>query len=1149
MGPDNRVMGELPAGTITMLFSDIEGSTALLSRLGDRYGEALSAQRALLRAAFASRGGQEMGTEGDSFFVVFASAADAVGSCVAAQRTLAGHELPDGVAVRVRMGLHSGEPVRYEDGYVGMDVHRAARIAATAHGGQVVLSEATRLLAGSRLPGGVSVKDLGFYRLKDLAAPERIYQLVMPGLPDRFPPLKVALAEAPGAAPGAGSVPIVGRVAERKALLAAYARVASGRSLVLLLTGAAGIGKTRLVEELGAQAASAAGGAQVLVGESAPLAGAALAYGPFVGALHDQAGWLLADDGAGDMLAARHRLFVRVLELLAALAAKVPVVLVLEDLHWADESSRELLAFLAVRLGDRPVLIVGTLREEELAGGVGQWLAELERRPGVTRLRLGRLPDSEIAELVTELLPAAAASQERVAAVVGAAEGNPLYARELAYAGPETVPSSISDAVLAKADGLTAQARSVVDQVCVADGGMSHDLLAATVPFPEKRLLASTRRAVASGLLVPAGDGYAFDHTLIRQVLYARLLPGERRQLHRRLSEALASRADSDPGLLAQHWHLAGCPDRAAPAAIVAARQAVAARAYPEAVRYYALATGLARWLPEPLPGVLEEAAQAASWAGRPESAAAYAAGALADPGVATPTDRARLLERLGRYRWEAGNLKAAVEATAEAVALLDADRPSVLQARVFAALATWRMVLGELDQALPLATRAVAAAEQLGADAVHAHGLATLGIIQAQRGDLDAGLAALRTSLTLARRVGSVEDVVRAAANLMYLLCTAGRFSEALDTARDGRRAVRSLDALPGLTAVLDNNTVAVLIATGQWAEADELLAELIRESAPNVTRYLQLPQLELAVGRGEGQRAAELAAALEKSPEEPRFTARLRAYLAERALYAGDLAQAAGEVTDGLAALGGAALPEEEIRLLAVGARVAADLAALPAPAMPLGIPAQWTQAAASFAERAAAIAGQHGGGQPETAALGALAAAEHDRQHVLDNRRTWRRVADAWRAAGQPYPEAYARLREAEAAVRAGRREQAARAVAACESLARPLPSPPLLALARELRQRARLTTPPELPAKLLAAQARFDLTSRETDVLALLAEGRSNREIASDLFISERTVAVHVSHILDKLGVRSRTEAATAGARLGLTPPHSKEEHDG
>src|SRR5262249_12841136 len=201
---DNRGMGELPTGTITMLFSDIEGSTALLRGLGDRYGEALSAQRALLRAAFSSFGGQEMGTEGDSFFVVFGSARDAVRCCVAAQRALDAHDWPGGAAVRVRMGLHSGEPIRHEEGYIGLDVHRAARIAATGHGGQVVLSEATRLLVGSRLPGETSLRDLGFHRLKDIESPERIYQLLAAGLPDQFPPLKSAGPPVPTVGVSAG---------------------------------------------------------------------------------------------------------------------------------------------------------------------------------------------------------------------------------------------------------------------------------------------------------------------------------------------------------------------------------------------------------------------------------------------------------------------------------------------------------------------------------------------------------------------------------------------------------------------------------------------------------------------------------------------------------------------------------------------------------------------------------------------------------------------------------------------------------------------------------------------------------------------------------------------------------------------------------
>ena len=232
-------MGELPAGTVTMLFSDIEGSTALLSRLGDRYGEALSDHRALLRAAFDTWHGHEISTEGDSFFVVFATAGDAVACALAAQRALAGHDWPDGDAVRVRVGLHSGEPARHEDNYIGMDVHRAARIAATAHGGQVVLSEATLERAGP-LPDQVSVRDLGFHRLKDISAPERIYQVAAPGLRADFPPLKSLGTQASLPVP---ATPLVGRDDDLGRLRAAISR--PGVRLVTL-TGPGGVGKTRL---------------------------------------------------------------------------------------------------------------------------------------------------------------------------------------------------------------------------------------------------------------------------------------------------------------------------------------------------------------------------------------------------------------------------------------------------------------------------------------------------------------------------------------------------------------------------------------------------------------------------------------------------------------------------------------------------------------------------------------------------------------------------------------------------------------------------------------------------------------------------------------------------------------------------------------
>jgi len=703
-------MTELPRGAVTFLFSDIEGSTRLVKALRERYAQVLAEHRSLVREAITRQAGHEIDTQGDAFFVAFASAKQAVLCALEIQQALAGHEWPSGTSVRVRMGIHTGQATPVEGAYTGLAVHRAARICAAARGGQVLVSQAAQtLIEDEEEDLGFALLEIGERRLKDLDRPVRLFELAFElaaagAVPE--PP-----ARDTGYAPD--PAPIVGRAAELQVTSAACARVMAGQSQVLLITGEAGLGKTRLVEELAGQVRSAADGARVRVGESAPMAGAALAYGPFVAALGHEAGWLLADDGEGNMLAARHRLFARVLDLLAGLAARSPLVVVLEDLHWADESSRELLTFLAVRLRTERVMIVGTLREE-LTDSVRRWLTELEHRPGVTRLRLGRMPDTEIAGLVAGVMPAGAS--------------------------------------------------------------------------------------------------------------------------------------------------------------------------------------------PEP---------------------------------------------------------------------------PSQLQARVLAALATWRVLLGEADAALPLVTKAMEVAQEIGADAVYAHGLGTLGIIEAQYGDLEDGLADLQAAFTLACRVGSVEDAIRAAANRVYLLYRVGRFAEAVETGRAGRSAVAAMGAPPAITTGIGNNAAAALLASGRWAEADQLLAELVAESTTNFARYLQLLQLELAVGRGEGERAADLVATLRESPDDPRLAGSLHACLAEQALNADDLATAAVEVVDGLAALSGAELAEEELRLLAVGSRLAADLSLRPRALQPREILDGWEGQAATFAEKARVIVAEHGDGQPDLAAFGAQVA----------------------------------------------------------------------------------------------------------------------------------------------------------------------------
>jgi class 3 adenylate cyclase len=186
-------LSTLPGGTVTFLFSDIEGSTRLLEQLGDRYKEVDREHRRILRERLGEAGGREMDNQGDAFFFSFPRAKDAVAGAVAAQRELAAHQWPDDVGVGVRMGLHTGEPTVGEEGYLGMDVVRAARICSAGHGGQVLLSETTRALVGNNVPDGVSIRDLGEAQLKDVQH-ERIYELALDEGPNSFPPLKTAPA-------------------------------------------------------------------------------------------------------------------------------------------------------------------------------------------------------------------------------------------------------------------------------------------------------------------------------------------------------------------------------------------------------------------------------------------------------------------------------------------------------------------------------------------------------------------------------------------------------------------------------------------------------------------------------------------------------------------------------------------------------------------------------------------------------------------------------------------------------------------------------------------------------------------------------------------------------------------------------------------
>jgi len=291
-----QVDDRLPEGTVTFLFTDIEGSTELLKQLGDEYATLLSEQREILRETFALWNGQEVDTQGDSFFVSFPRATQAVSAAVEILRNLHDHNWPDGVNVRLRMGLHTGEPLSWDEGYVGIDVHRAARIAHVGHGGQVLLSETTTPLVRDDLPSGVSLLNLGRHRLKDMRRPERLHQLVIDGLPSGFSPL-TSIESLPPEVPvemGPVKLPLflqseeevpdplfVGRERALDRLNGYLQAAIEGRGGIVFVTGGPGRGKTALLEAFSRQASEERAELLTAWGECSAYTGMGDPYLPF----------------------------------------------------------------------------------------------------------------------------------------------------------------------------------------------------------------------------------------------------------------------------------------------------------------------------------------------------------------------------------------------------------------------------------------------------------------------------------------------------------------------------------------------------------------------------------------------------------------------------------------------------------------------------------------------------------------------------------------------------------------------------------------------------------------------------------------------------------------------------------------------------
>jgi eukaryotic-like serine/threonine-protein kinase len=627
---------ELPTGTVTFLFTDIEGSTRLLKRLGARYANVLEEHHRLLRTALAEFDGREVDTQGDALFVAFPRAKDAVAGAVAAQNSLAAHPWPDGADVQVRMGIHTGEPIVGSDRYVGVGVHKAARICSAGHGGQILLSSVTRALVEDDLPGRTSLRDLGEHLLKDLERPERVFQLVVEGLPHQFPALKTV-------EPSAASA-FIGRTREVGELVTYLEDALSGRGRLVLLAGEPGIGKSRLADQLATRARDR--GARVLVGRCWE-AGGAPAFWPWVQALRSyvretgpdalraQLGPGAADVGQilpelREILAdvpalpplesegARFRLFDSTASFLKSAATSRPLVITLDDLHAADTPSLLLLQFVAGELADSCILIIGCYRDVDptLTDALSSTLAQVSREQVTRILPLSGLAEPEVASFIA-LSTGVEPAETLVASIRRGTEGNPLFVGELlqllAAEGRLTevgggtqrlaIPQGVRSVIGRRLGRLSQECKHVLTLASVLGREFSLDALEVLSDGSREALLEVLDEAAAERVVgeVPGAVGrLRFAHALIRDTLYDELPATRRVRLHARVGKALEALYSENPephlAELAHHFFeaaSAGSVSEAVEYGRRAGDRAVGLLAFEEAVSLYRMALQL----------------------------------------------------------------------------------------------------------------------------------------------------------------------------------------------------------------------------------------------------------------------------------------------------------------------------------------------------------------------------------------------------------------------------------------------------------------------------------------------------------------------------------------------------------------------------
>jgi DNA-binding CsgD family transcriptional regulator len=957
-----------------------------------------------------------------------------------------------------------------------------------------------------------------------------------------------------------GTTPLIGRARDLDVLLTSRPTVERPGLSVVLVGGEAGVGKSRLVSEYVARVLEADPRTLAVQGSCLELADSVLPLAPLVGLLRDLSrqvgpeeterrfGSELSrflpgqsdrppDDGWGQAL-----LFEEVTAMISELASDRPVLVVVEDLHWADRSTLNLVTYLARFVHDGPVTVVATYRSDELrrAHPLRPVLAELGRLTHVHRLDLAPLDDLAAADLVAAVA-GSDLDRDLVDQLVLRAEGNPFFVEELvAVSDTGEVPPTLRDIFAVRIDRLPPEAHDVLRVAALVGRHVDDRLLERVSPVGPDERAAGLRAAVEHQALVMDAHGYRFRHALLQEAVYADLLPSERVRLHAAVAEALeadpglaAAGADSADAELAHHLLSAEQPAPALPVLLRAARRAAGFYAFTEAQRQLELAVDLRARVPDDaelpsLGDLLTEASQVALLAGDGRASSRFAQQAidLVDPDL-EPGRAGTLYAQLSRALWIRGSTDESVAASERAIELTTGTDTHAL-GRALDQHSRLMLLSGRHIESVEAGREAVRIAREVGDRELLAHALNSTGTSLGSTG-LDPDWESwLRESIAITDEDGDLMEMVRAYNNLSStLLCVTGDAVAAEAVAAEGMASVERRGLATRGTDWFRLTHAEALFAAGRWPETEAILSS-VRTTAADGPLHVHRNALAAQVRTAQG-RAAEAWTHIEavhalSSVRNPQTLAPVQACAALLLLAEGRYAEAR-EVAESLPGL-----PDDPdmfvLYITRAHVEVEAHLAGDPDAAGRL----DELLAATSELENSLGT----GTIRERLEATLALVRAESTRLSEPD--------PDAWRAAlkaGEHRVDAWtlagARVRLVEALVLAGQRDAARDELATAHRIISDLGTEPLREQLERLASRARIPLPGVASS---AADPASGLTARELEVLTLLASGRTNREIGEALFISPKTASVHVSNLMMKLGVANRTEAASRARERGL-----------